>query len=176
VAVEDLKRDLPYGKFFQCDIGDPDFNKAGNLKKYDLVSCMDVLFHIVDDERFENAIKNISSLLNAGGSFIYSDNFLHGEVIRYKHQACRTKEYLYKVFKAHGLEITVRKPFMYLTNTPIDSKNIFLKFRWFWLENIVSRLKFLGWPMGMGMYPLEILLVDSCKESPSTEIVLAKRK
>jgi predicted TPR repeat methyltransferase len=145
VAVRDLKKDYPSEEFFQCDIGDVNFNKEGELQQYDIVSCMDVLFHVVDDKRFEQAITNIASRLNNGGHFIYSDTFLHGKEIRGRHQVCRTKEYLYRVLEANGFEIITRRPFMYLTNNPIDSTNLILRINWLAIYLVVSRINIIGW-------------------------------
>src|ERR1051326_381948 len=171
VAVEDLKKEFPCERFFQCDIGDENYDRQNKLSQYDFVSCMDVLFHIVDDKRFDQAIKNISSLVKPGGYFIYSDNFIQGKELRALHQASRSSEYLHRIFAEHGFEIVKRKPFMYLTNTPVDSNNILLKMNWFIIEQLVSRVKLLGAIAGLLLYPFEIALVDNKKEGPSTEIV-----
>ena len=45
----------------------------------DAVSAMDVLFHIVDDAAFEQALRPTSTTcLRPGGYFLYSDLFVHG--------------------------------------------------------------------------------------------------
>ena len=176
VAVENLKKNFPEHVFYQFDAGGSAIPEEVTKIKYDLISCMDVLFHIVDDGRFENAISNIAGLLRKGGYFVYSDNFLHGFEYRGKDQASRSIEYLYDLFRKNNFEVAKRRPFMYLTNAPIDSKNIFLKIYWFILEQTITRLKFLGWIVGPLLYPVEMLLVNSCSESPTTEIVILKKK
>lgn len=175
VSVENLKNIFPDKKFYVIDIGDENYNTQNVLEKYDVISCMDVLFHIVDDARFENAVKHISAHLNSGGYFIYSDNFLK-KTLRGKDQVCRSKEILYKLFEQNNLEIIERKPFMWLTNSPADSKNPLLKTYWFLLEQTVSRLHLLGGLVGILLYPIELLFVRILSESPSTEIVLMKKK
>lgn len=176
VSVENLKNTFHQHNFYQIDIGDKEYNEQNVLEKYDIISCMDVLFHIVEDERFENAIKHISAHLNTGGYFIYSDNFLRKKTKRGKDQVSRSKDLLYKLFEQNNFAIIERKPFMYLTNSPVDSKNIFLKTYWFILEQTITRLKFLGWITGAILYPLDMLLVNNCSESPTTEIILMKKK
>jgi SAM-dependent methyltransferase len=176
-SVENLKNTFKDNHFFQSDIGDIDFNKNNEYKEYDFISCMDVLFHIVDDKRFEQAVKNISKIIRNDGYFIYSDNFLHSYTIRGESQVSRSKEYLIKVFNENNFELVTIKPFMFLTNTPIDSKNPLLKIYWYLLENTLYVASFLGHLFGPLLYPIESLLVKNCNESPTTEIaVFRKRK
>lgn len=175
-AVENLKTVFPKQHFFKSDIGDVAFNSAGEYSKYNLVSAMDVLFHIVDDARFEQAIQNIASLVEPGGYFFYSDNYLHGPTRRGESQVNRSKDYLDKVFSANGFEQVVRKPFMYLTNSPIDSSNPVLKSYWFLLENTLYVAPFLGHVAGPLLYPFEMMAVGMAAESPTTELAVYRKK
>lgn len=175
-SVENLKKTFPGQQFYLCDIGDLNFNQGGQLTNYDLVSSMDVLFHIIDDKRFEQAVRNISSLLKTDGYFVYSDNFLKGSTRRGESQVSRSNDYLMKVFSENGFEVITHKPFMYLTNSPIDSGNIFLKAHWYLLENFLYLLPFMGNIVGPLMFPLEMLLVNTAAKSPTTEFVIFKKK
>ncbi len=49
----------------QADIGDE--RVPFEPGSFDAISCMDVLFHIVDDARYERAIRTCASLLRPGG-------------------------------------------------------------------------------------------------------------
>ena len=66
VAIEKLSRMYPEYTFYRMDIG----NRVHELEKatFDVVSAMDVLFHIVDDNKYENALRNIYGLLRPGGT------------------------------------------------------------------------------------------------------------
>jgi SAM-dependent methyltransferase len=174
-AVENLRQTFKQHTFHQIDIGDKDYNAQAQLPQVDLVSSMDVLFHIVDDVRFEQAIANISGLLKEGGYFIYSDNFLHGNVSRGESQVSRTKAYLVEVFEKNKLQLVQRQPFMYLTNSPIDSKNPLLKAYWFLLENTLYMMPFLGNLIGAALYPFELFLVNRLRESPTTEFAIFQK-
>ena len=60
-------------------------------------------------------------------------------------------------------------------NDPIDSQNPLLKLYW----NIISRIvkyEILGLVIGASLYPLELMLTKFAKESPSTEIMICKKK
>jgi 2-polyprenyl-3-methyl-5-hydroxy-6-metoxy-1,4-benzoquinol methylase len=175
-AIDTLKKTFPLDNFFLSDIGAENFNEPKNFEKYDLISCMDVLFHIVDDTRFEQSIKNISSILNSGGHFIYSDFYLHSEPIRGESQVSRSKKYLMAVFEKNDFELVLHKPFMYYTNKPVDTKNPVIKFYWFCLENLLYVLPFMGHVMGPLIYPLEMRAVNKGENSPTTEFTIFRKK
>jgi len=176
VSVENLKTKFPEHEFIQLDIGDEIGKLKTTLGNKDFISAMDVLFHIVDDQRFDRAVHNIASLLKPGGYFIYSDNFLTGETIRTKHQVSRSKEYLFDLFEKAGFELIAHKPFMILSNYPIDSKNKLLHAFWYLLENSTAIIKPLGHLYGALLFPIEKMLLKQVKDSPSSEIVLLRKK
>ena len=175
-SVENLKITFSENQFFQCDIGDVNFNASNQFSEYDLISAMDVLFHIVDDKRFEQSIKNIASITKKDGYFIYSDNFINHETVRGESQVSRSKKYLMDVFTKNEFEVVTFKPFMYWTNAPVDSKNILLKAHWYILENYLYVLPFMGNITGPLMYPFELFFVNNFKDSPTTEFVIFKKK
>ena len=175
-SVSNLKQTFPDNHFFLSDIGDVSFNKDKPYSSYDLVSAMDVLFHIVDDKRFEQSVANIASITSKGGYFIYSDFYLHRDTIRGESQVSRSKPYLMKVFENNGFELVTLKPFMYYTNKPVDTKNPLIKAFWFLLENGLYVLPFMGHVMGPLMYPFEMLAVNNRKESPTTEFTIFRKK
>lgn len=45
-------------------------------RTYELVVCIDVLFHIVDDRLFEKAVANLASLTTAGGYLVIQDHLI----------------------------------------------------------------------------------------------------
>jgi 2-polyprenyl-3-methyl-5-hydroxy-6-metoxy-1,4-benzoquinol methylase len=176
VAVANLKKTFPTHLFFQHDISEDISNRKDLLGQFDFISTMDVLFHIVDDLKFEKAVMNIGSMLKQGGYFIYSDNFINGETVRRTHQVSHSKKELFEMFDKAGFEVIQHKPFMVLSNYPVDSKNPFLHVYWFLLENTVALVKPLGSPIGWLLYQVDKLLINLLDKSVSTEIVLLRKK
>ncbi len=80
VAIDNLQKRYPEYQFYRMDIGE-DIDKSLE-NKFDIISAMDVLFHILEDEKFEKAIFNISKMLKPGGYFIWSDNFVHQKSVK----------------------------------------------------------------------------------------------
>jgi 2-polyprenyl-3-methyl-5-hydroxy-6-metoxy-1,4-benzoquinol methylase len=174
-SVSQLKVKYPEYEFHQDDIGSETF-KTDRYGKYDVISCMDVLFHIIDDKRFEKAIENIANLLTKNGIFIYSALYLRNrDVMRGESQVCRTYDYLQKVFEKNGLQLVVYRPFLYLTNKPLDSRNPLMKAYWYLLENSLYVAPFLGHLFGPFLYPIERMLVNSRKDGPTTEFTVYKK-
>lgn len=73
ISIDVLKPQFPDYNFICADITNFDF---GELRQsFDIVFSSDVLFHIVDDRKFEQSIYNMQSLLRSGGILIISDIF-----------------------------------------------------------------------------------------------------
>ncbi|MFH1514951.1 MAG: class I SAM-dependent methyltransferase [bacterium] len=173
VAVRELSEKFSDASFHQMDVGD-DISALQN-NKYDAVSAMDVLFHIVDDEKYLKSIENIYSLLKPNGYFIYSDNFLHSDRVESSHQVSRSLFEIEKVLTNRGFEIVGRKPMFVLMNFPVDSKNALFKRMWYRMERIVSKSELIGFIAGALLFPLERILVSVCKESTTTECMIARK-
>lgn len=172
-AVNALRASFPEAEFVRDDIAEPsDETRTG---RYDLVSSFDVLFHIVDDDRFERAIKNIAELTSPGGHLLLSDNFLHGPAARGRHQVSRSLVDIDHALVAAGFETVVRSPMFFLMNTPIDSQSRLLRFSWRVVSGICYRSHRVGAVLGGLLYPLELLLTAVVQEGPSTELVVCRR-
>ena len=61
VAVGRLRKKYPESAFYKVDIGDAIGELRGH--RFDVISCMDVLFHIVDDTSYQKAVQNAYNLL-----------------------------------------------------------------------------------------------------------------
>src|SRR5437867_6759249 len=59
-------------------------------EEYDFVSAFDVLFHIVEEERYEQAIRNVHALLRPGGLFLFSALLVHGSPLSGVHVTFRS--------------------------------------------------------------------------------------
>lgn len=172
VVVNNLSKKFPDNSFSQIDIGEKIDNPQPT---YDFISAFDVLFHIVDDERFNQAIQNIHGLLNKNGYFVISDNFVHGETKRLEHQVSRSYKYMTNTIEQTGFKHVKTLPMFVLMNDPVDTKNRFIK-KIFWLITKNARKgERMGKLIGMFMMPIEKLLISLKTESPSTEIKIYQK-
>ena len=170
-SVSLLQRRYPHASFKQADIGDAIVPFEENA--FDAVSCMDVLFHIVEDERYDRAMRNCGRLLRAGGLFIFTDNCLHAQERRGVHQVSRTLAQVETAAAAASLTVLERKPVFVLMNTPVDSTNRAHVAFWNALQR-VARRPAAGVLLGMLLFLLEMLLASSLREGPSTEMLICR--
>jgi SAM-dependent methyltransferase len=174
VAVEGLRRRFPRDSFQRVDItaGIADLPAGG----FDAISIMDVLFHVVDDDRYRRAIANLHELLRPGGVLILTENFLHGDWHRGEHQVSRDADWILDLLRSSGFDVLTRGPLFVLMNTPVDSNSRLLKAWWWLLMNVTARARWLGGPVGAALYPVETALTAVLREGPTTEIVAARRR
>ncbi|MEQ8522335.1 MAG: class I SAM-dependent methyltransferase, partial [Vicingaceae bacterium] len=90
VSIEKMEKKYPDGTFWQKDISSSEFSHD---QRYKLVNMWDVMYHIVEDQLFENALTNIANMLEPGGYFVVSDYFgaekavVPAEHVRYRNEA-----------------------------------------------------------------------------------------
>jgi 2-polyprenyl-3-methyl-5-hydroxy-6-metoxy-1,4-benzoquinol methylase len=83
VAVGQLEKRFPDNRFFRMNIGE-DIAPVED-ERFNFVTCMDVMIHIVDDTLYQNALTNMCALLEPGGYLIFSDLFLHAPARRFEY-------------------------------------------------------------------------------------------
>ncbi|MGC0250684.1 class I SAM-dependent DNA methyltransferase [Pseudactinotalea sp. Z1748] len=141
---------------------------------FDVISCMDVLFHITDDELYRGALANVAALLRPGGRFIFTENFLNRAPDRSEHQVNRSRQWITRELARNGLRLERRTPSLVLMNAQVDAP-------WWWRKTWGGLLRGLtltpptGWATGALLYPLERVLTRVLAESPTTELAMAKR-
>lgn len=171
-AVENLSKRFPADNFLRCDVG----SEVLPLAKDSISVCTaaSVLYHLVDDEALNTALKNIHNVLQSGGVFIFSENFIHQKTFLTTHQKCRTLEDYEVALKQSGFAILDRVPNYVLMNEPMDAKSKTVPRIWNALTNLSKKSKWLDaliWPT---VYPLELILTAVMKESPAQEFMICK--
>ena len=172
-AVSQLKRQFPGQRFFQCDIGGS--LPAGLSGQFEVVSAFDLLYHIVDDARYEAAFHNISRLLAPGGLFCFSELFLHKSTERGTHVVFRTLSDIEKLLAESGFEIIQRCPVFVCMNEPLDTKSAATLFLWKLLMQPARMSETMGWLWGAALSPVDLLLTRFVTESPTTEMMLCRK-
>ena len=171
-AVARLGEELPDVDLFRMDISEGHTKLNGT---YDAVSCMDVLFHVVEEDRFDRAIANLARALKPNGLLFISGNFPHRKTRSEEHFIIRGIERYETAIAAAGLQVLDRRPMFHLLNRPMDSDSRGLHRWWAFVERVCRASYKLGGLLGAAVYPLELLLVRSRKEGVSTEIMVCVR-
>jgi SAM-dependent methyltransferase len=169
-AVARLRSSHPDVPIHQLDL-------TGELPagKYDAVSAMDVLFHILDDAAYARAVENLGSLLAPGGYLVVSENLLADRVERAPSQVSRSESEILGLLRGAGLEPVARAPMFFLLNGPVDSHNPWLQRWWTLLTKLVSLNETLGSVLGAVLVPIELLAVRIARRGPSTKLLVCRR-
>ena len=173
VAVANLRARHANDEFVRFDVGD-EGHPFGD-QRFTIVTAMDVLYHLVDDRRYAQALSNVFELLEPAGCFVFTENFVHGDAVRVPHQVSRSLHEIEQAATGAGFEIVRRRPVFYLMNTPIDSTSHVHQAWWRMLKRLASRDEWIGAGVGALLYPFELALVSRLAEGPSTELMVCRR-
>jgi len=176
ISVGRLKELYPGCSIVQLDIGRSLEEQGFAKNRFDVITAFDVLFHILDDNCFRNAILNISQLLVPGGYFIFSGNFVHGKAVRGIHQVSRPIEEITRLLGEAGLRTIKRVPMFVLMNAPVDTDSRWQLPLWRLLMSPVRVINLLGFFYGAVLFPLEVFLTKVLKESPTTEMMICQKR
>jgi SAM-dependent methyltransferase len=69
---------------------------------YDVVYCVDVLFHIMDDSVWESSVRNLASLVRLGGRLVLSDHGADADRVWGNYQVTRASSRYRMVLEAAG--------------------------------------------------------------------------
>jgi hypothetical protein len=115
-------------------------------------------------------------VLRPGGYFLYSDLFVHGETRRIAHRVARPLDEIQRTLDKCGFDIVERTPLFVLMNDPLDTRNPFYKGLWYAAAALISTSDKIGAFAGRKLYPLELKLTAKRTESPTTELMVARRR
>ena len=117
VSVERLSARFPEARF---EVGDLATWRAG--RTYDVVSCFDVLFHIVDDANWERAMTNLADAVAPGGWFVFTEHFFRRSPEHdATHNKSRGREAYETALIARGLAVMDERPTHHLMNRELGA-------------------------------------------------------
>ena len=140
VGSERLRRTHGYATVLQCDVGAETFDLAG---KFDLISAMSVMLHIVDDAAFRRALGRLAEALAPQGTLLVADPVLTRRDTRLPpapgdNSVARPLREWQEASSAVGLEIVAVRASTVLQGNPIDVRD----------ARNLSRLNRLWWEFG----------------------------
>lgn len=111
VSVQALRQQFPGHAFFQADISDPALSIPG---PYDLVSAISMIFHIVDEARFRQALTNMARLVEPGGYLLIVDAFRPAWMPTARHAKLRDLSAYRPILEREGFTDLRLSPMYYL--------------------------------------------------------------
>ncbi len=173
-AVDKLRGAFPTIDFVRNDITEGIAELP--RESFDIVSSMDVMFHIVDPDRFAAALRNVAELLVPGGHFVWSDFFVHGREVVRGHIAWRSLYRIEALLDQAGFEIVGRRPMFFWMNEPRDTSSRLVLQGWKALMWLGSTSEAAGELAGRALYRLDRGLSLRRVESPSTEVMVCRKR
>ncbi len=117
VSVRELAKRFPGARFEQ---GDLSMWRAS--ERFDLVSCFDVLFHIVDNAAWDAALTNLADAVRPGGYFVFTEYFPRRQPhAQAGHNVTRDWDTYRTALLARGLAILENRPTHHLMNSDLGA-------------------------------------------------------
>ena len=176
VAVGNLRSRQPQVPVVQFDVTAPTLPPELSERTFDVVSAMDMLFHIVDDDAYQRAIENLVGLLKPGGLLVFTENFLRDRTDRAKHQVSRSAAQIDALVSAAGGSPVRCRPTFLLMNTPVDSDSRLLHLWWDQLSVMAHRGPRIANWAGALIFPIELAgLMVVRRGGPSTKLAIWRK-
>jgi SAM-dependent methyltransferase len=112
-SIEYLRAKFPDAQLLVADIS---AESVSIDEKFDVISAMGVLYHIVEEVRFERALQNIASLLKPGGHLFLTDSLDRSRVPAARHARLRPLEAFRPVLESSNLHVLEILPLYYYSN------------------------------------------------------------
>jgi SAM-dependent methyltransferase len=184
-SISRLSANYPKYKFIKADIT----NEKLELKDgFDIITAFDVLFHIVDEDKFEQAIMNIKSLSHEGTKILIMDNFLSQPRPPGFHENDRTFDRYQEVLAKNVLEAVEIISIFYFMGNPIDLSRVksrlgryIVRYSWNMTRRLISLGNKLRLPgrimnclLGGFLYTLDGIITRYAQNGPSTKLLIAQ--
>lgn len=175
-AVDFVRARFPEFAFAQCDITGQ-VNAIDRGPGFDLVTALDVLYHIVDDDLLAAALANVRALLRPGGYFVLHDQFLHGPTEHHGYIRWRSLADWQRSLAEAGFEIAHRTAIFFLMIQPSDVRTkwgaAFMNGLWGLSNRCIQRAPTTA---GAILFATDAALGKVLREGPSMELVVARRR
>ncbi|MGI9271389.1 MAG: class I SAM-dependent methyltransferase [Woeseiaceae bacterium] len=126
-TIEHLSNRFPEYSFKQVDVTAAALETGALNGKFDLIMIFDVLFHIVDDARFENLVQHVGQLIADDGRLLITDHLCPNKYRISKHVLYRARDDYLAQFKSQGLSLADSELLFHYLMPPITG-NRFVDF------------------------------------------------
>jgi SAM-dependent methyltransferase len=125
-AVERLRRRFTADVFVQFDLttGEDGLRDAVQGELFDLVTGVDVLYHLTDEHHFAEALAALASRVTPGGALLLSDVFVDAPVQIARHVLRRPMASYEAILGPRGFALAEREPVFAILGDPVPRRGI----------------------------------------------------
>ena len=120
-AITNVAARYPNDSFFVVDVSRSDFNHAEIGAPFDLVTAIDILYHLVDDRSFVIALTNLAGCVRDGGHLVISDIFSDPARQTARHVKRRSFATYEAILAEHGFHPADREAVFAILADPLPS-------------------------------------------------------
>jgi SAM-dependent methyltransferase len=175
-AVSHARGRYPEFAFMQRDLTEPDLASACG-RDFDLVAALDVLYHVTDDARLAQALRNVHDVLKPRGLFALHDQFLHRPTEHHSYIRWRSLDDWQAALAAAGFDVVARVPIFFVMIQPNDCRTStgtrLMTALWSCSARVIQRLPSAA---GAVAYLIDSTLGTVVAEGPSMELMLVRRR
>lgn len=110
--------------FVCADVTEARLEAFPDLAQFDVVTVFDVFYHIVDDERFANAVRNIGSLTRESGIVLIMDQLCSDRYQLSKHVVYRERQAYLDLFGQSGLGLVDNELLFHYLVPPLSGNRL----------------------------------------------------
>jgi len=176
-ATDALRKRFQGYSFHKRDLGEPGLIELTGTG-FDLVTAVDMLYHIVEDERFPVALANLASAAKPGGLLAIHDVFPHRAELDFGYLKLRTLDAYTRALDAAGFDIVSRTPTFFLSvqaNDP-SSEAVGARMDAFWARVAYPIITRAPAAAGAVAYAVDRALGAFLREGPSFEMLVCRRR
>jgi len=104
-TISHLFEQYPDFNFINADVTESELEGLAAQPPFDVITIFDVFYHIVDDERFTNAVRHIGALTAGSGVVLVMDQLHPGRYQLSEHVVYRDRDEYVDLFARSGLEL-----------------------------------------------------------------------
>ncbi|MBW8886689.1 MAG: class I SAM-dependent methyltransferase [Fibrobacteres bacterium] len=176
-ATDALRVRFPAYSFHKRDLGEPGLAKLTGTG-FDLVTAVDMVYHIVEDERFPVALANMAEAVKPGGLLAIHDVFPHREELDFGYLKLRTLETFVRALDKAGFDIVSRTPTFFFAVQTHDhlSEQAQKRMDAIWDRFTARLIQRAPGAAGAFTYAIDRALGMVLREGPSFEMLVCRRR
>jgi len=176
-AIADTQRRFPNYTFYKRDLAEPGLvDLVGD--GFDLVTAIDMLYHIVRDSDFPIALRNIAQAVKPGGLLAIHDLFLRTGEYDGGYIKLRTLDSYRAALATAGFEIVWRKPSFFFAVQPraVSSRRTLRVMQEIWNRFTYPLIERVPNLAGRSTYWTDKIIGAVMKEGPSFGMMICRRR